>query len=593
MKRLLGLCLLCVLPSNAEAFCGFFVSGADAKLYNNASQVALMRKGTRTVMSMSNNYQGPPENFAMVVPVPVILKKENVKTLPLDVFEKIDRLSAPRLVEYWERDPCRPIQRPRTRRFMTGAVPPMAAVPTAGSSATDLGVTVEAEFVSGEYTVVILSAKEAAGLETWLKMNNYTIPDGASDALAPYVNANMKFFVAKVDLTKVKRDTSGLVTLSPLRFEYESKQLRLPVRLGLLNAQAKQDLLVYILHPKDRYEVANYKNIFIPSNLEVENDVRRSFGAFYAALFDRALEAAGGSAVVTEYAWQTTDCDPCPVPPLTTEDMLSLGGDLLDEASNGERQTHHRPDIIFSVSETQPSGARFSVQKTLQRRQQAFLACVRRELRPADMAAIPSPIDGSMQLEVNARGRVISAKTEGFSPLTPTVRACFDNRLRSMRFPAIKFPVSVNVDSQVTIKAVQQTRRPRRPQFSRWVLTRLHTRYDKNTLSEDLVFAPAKPVVGGRGSAGASREPPGGTRLASTNQFQGRYIIRHFWSGEVACDNPVYHRWGGPPNGGTGPKKPMSATGLAHAKRGHIKLPELIRSALPQWNIPGKPMPKR
>lgn len=32
-------------PTAASAFCGFFVSGADAQLYNNASQVALLRNG--------------------------------------------------------------------------------------------------------------------------------------------------------------------------------------------------------------------------------------------------------------------------------------------------------------------------------------------------------------------------------------------------------------------------------------------------------------------------------------------------------------------------------------------------------------------
>ncbi len=98
-------------PDTAHAFCGFFVAGSDAKLTNNASQVVLMRKGNRTVMTMSNTYQGPPENFAMVVPVPVVLKKEHVKTLPADVFDRVDSLSAPRLVEYWEQDPCSPPRR--------------------------------------------------------------------------------------------------------------------------------------------------------------------------------------------------------------------------------------------------------------------------------------------------------------------------------------------------------------------------------------------------------------------------------------------------------------------------------------------------
>jgi hypothetical protein len=44
-------------PGRAQAFCGFFVAGSNAKLTNNASQVVLMRKGNRTVMTMSNNYR--------------------------------------------------------------------------------------------------------------------------------------------------------------------------------------------------------------------------------------------------------------------------------------------------------------------------------------------------------------------------------------------------------------------------------------------------------------------------------------------------------------------------------------------------------
>lgn len=35
--------LLCAVATTAEAFCGFFVSGAGASLYNSASQVVLLR----------------------------------------------------------------------------------------------------------------------------------------------------------------------------------------------------------------------------------------------------------------------------------------------------------------------------------------------------------------------------------------------------------------------------------------------------------------------------------------------------------------------------------------------------------------------
>src|ERR1700690_3752487 len=103
---LVGSLLAVAGARDAGAFCGFYVSGADAKLTNDATQVVLMRDGTRTVLSMQNNYQGPPQDFAMVIPVPVVLQKENVKTLSRGVFDHIDQLTAPRLVEYWEQDPC-------------------------------------------------------------------------------------------------------------------------------------------------------------------------------------------------------------------------------------------------------------------------------------------------------------------------------------------------------------------------------------------------------------------------------------------------------------------------------------------------------
>src|SRR5205085_10941627 len=80
---------LALAASTADAFCGFYVGGAGAELFNNATQVVLMRHGTTTVLSMQNNYQGPPEGFALVIPVPVVVKEDNVKTLPRELFSKV------------------------------------------------------------------------------------------------------------------------------------------------------------------------------------------------------------------------------------------------------------------------------------------------------------------------------------------------------------------------------------------------------------------------------------------------------------------------------------------------------------------------
>ena len=107
----------------------------------------------------------------------------------------------------------------------------------------DLGVRVEARFTVGEYDIEILSAKYSDGLDTWLREHRYNIPAGAEPLLRPYVASGMKFFVAKVNADKVTF-AGGQAMLSPLRFHYDTDSFSLPIRLGLLNADGPQELIV-------------------------------------------------------------------------------------------------------------------------------------------------------------------------------------------------------------------------------------------------------------------------------------------------------------------------------------------------------------
>ena len=171
MKKLLVLAVLLVAPTSAHAFCGFYVNGAGGAMFNDATEVVLMRMGTRTVLSMQNSYQGPLSDFAMVVPVPVVLQKDDVKTLDKSVFDAVDTMGSPRLVEYWEQDPCQ-VQRvydepPPSAMMGAGAAPEMA------KSEADFGVKIEAKFTVGEYQILILSATESTGLDHWLRDNHY------------------------------------------------------------------------------------------------------------------------------------------------------------------------------------------------------------------------------------------------------------------------------------------------------------------------------------------------------------------------------------------------------------------------------------
>jgi len=85
-------------PHDARAFCGFYVGKADASLVNHGSQVVMAHHDNKTVISLMNDYQGEPSEFALVVPVPVVLQKGQVHIGDRELFQKLDAYSAPRLV---------------------------------------------------------------------------------------------------------------------------------------------------------------------------------------------------------------------------------------------------------------------------------------------------------------------------------------------------------------------------------------------------------------------------------------------------------------------------------------------------------------
>src|SRR5689334_14730834 len=223
------------------AFCGFYVAKADTKLFNRASQVVLVRDGDRTVMTMANDFAGEPKEFAVVIPVPTFLKREQIHVGDKALVDHLDAYSAPRLVEYFDRNPCEMI-RPMTESLRMSAAAAPAVAQDAMQLAKAKGVTIEASYTIGEYDILILSAQQSTGLEAWLRENGYRIPAGASSVIATYLKQNMRFFVARVNLAEQAR--LGFTYLRPLQVAYESPKFMLPIRLGMVNAKGTQDLFV-------------------------------------------------------------------------------------------------------------------------------------------------------------------------------------------------------------------------------------------------------------------------------------------------------------------------------------------------------------
>ena len=317
----------------ASAFCGFYVAKADATLFNKTSQVILVRNGDRTTITMSSDFEGNVKDFAMVVPVPVVLKRNDIRTVSSSLFSTLDTYSSPRLVEYYDNNPCETY-------LMLDEVTSMKMNAVAGAVmeeredvSKDYHVKIEAQYTVDEYDILVLSAEESNGLERWLTDNGYRIPPGAKEVLEPYINSNMKFFVVKVNMEELEK--KGTKMLSPLQITFNSPKFMLPIRLGMANAKGSQDMIIYAFSQRGRIEATNYRTVKVPTGNNIPEFTQQWFGQFYVDTYRKHRKEAGQNNVYLEYAWNVganvgVKCDPCNGPPPMVNDMLTAGVNWLD-----------------------------------------------------------------------------------------------------------------------------------------------------------------------------------------------------------------------------------------------------------------------
>jgi len=333
--------LTIAITTTAQAFCGFYVARADTSLFNRASQVVLVRDGDRTVITMANDFQGDVEDFAVVIPVPTFIEREQINVADRALVEHLDAYTAPRLVEYHDPDPCTRFD--LKRQAMNDAALP-SAMQESAKVGRSRGVTIEASYTVGEYDILILSAEESSGLIKWLEENDYRIPRGAERVVDSYLKQDMRFFVAKVNLSEQTR--LGYSYLRPLQVAYESNKFMLPIRLGTLNAKDKQELYVYALTRTGRVETTNYRTVKLPSNTEVPEFVQTEFADFYRSMFEKQTVQENERAVFLEYAWDMAWCDPCAADPLSGDELRRLGVFWTSNSQNG-RIAPGQPQNVF------------------------------------------------------------------------------------------------------------------------------------------------------------------------------------------------------------------------------------------------------
>jgi hypothetical protein len=251
-------------------------------------------------------------------------------------------------------------------------------------------VKIEAQYIVGEYDILILSAKESSGLKNWLNENGYKIPANAEEVLDPYIKSNLKFFVVKVNEKEKQKLNNNF--LRPIQISFNSPKFMLPIRLGMANADGDQDLIVYAFTKKGRIESTNYRNVNIVTDKNIPLFVQKNFSAFYGNLFTNQWDKEDKAVSFLEYAWNVTPinqmkCDPCVGNPPTEQDLVQSGVWWLgnkdwndyndvdnDELDNGSKNVHFTrlhyrynrnsfpQDLIFQVTpNTQNYQARYII----------------------------------------------------------------------------------------------------------------------------------------------------------------------------------------------------------------------------------------
>jgi MYXO-CTERM domain-containing protein len=508
----------------AAAMPGFFIGKGSTKRVLHTSHVVVMRKGDMSAVSVQADYDGPLDPFAIVLAVPADVTLERVHTLKRDFVDRVEQMSAPRFHEWWEMDPCEPgpAEQEWERRltastesnFLGGGN--MGGTPTGSEKKVDkeLFLKVDTEFKEGEYKFSMLGEGET--LEGWAKSKGFTLPQGAAAAVAPYLAQGMKLLLAEVDDKRVELVGGGRGQLSGIRYWSEKPVDKIPTRLSLLSSPGKQELLLYVLHPDQRFEAKNYANVYPPTNIEVDFVVKERMGEFYAALHDM-MQAKNQTAFINEYAWHTAGCgEPCANAPLWIHEILTLGGDAFE--------------TIVPEEERHPK--------------------------------VP--------------------------PLTAE-----EKKALKKEWDELKIPPKERREKEKQLIEERKTVARNKGLLERhkYIVTRLHHRYDNASLPKDPEIGPAGGHVKGGVDLpkGPKGELPTNATSAPVSKLQTRYVFFHPWIGMQKCEKPERYKWGKAPRTYRGLRKIWIAEDLSRRNRTQIKPSAVVKTPIASLGLSGIP----
>ncbi|PCK05432.1 MAG: hypothetical protein COA42_18245 [Alteromonadaceae bacterium] len=267
----------------ASACGGFFCQFIP--INQSGEQIVFKQDGDRTTAMVRIFYSGEASEFGWVLPVPAT----PVLSIGDDaLFNQLEAATRPQFNLLTTGTQCEaPLPEVTSTDNAASTPQPQATVTPS--------VVVEQSLKVGPFDAQVISSDSANALALWLADNNLDLTDRGSELLEPYVNADMKFVVLKLQSDQDSGD------IQPIILDYPSTQPVIPMTLTSIAAQDDMGVIVWVLGD-NRAVPENFLHV-TPNYTRINwyTGTRNAY-ASYQTLITDAMNEAGGQGFATDYA---------------------------------------------------------------------------------------------------------------------------------------------------------------------------------------------------------------------------------------------------------------------------------------------------
>ena len=529
LSWLVSLCVAAVaLP--AAGLPGFYIGKGTQKRHAYSTHIVVLQKGELSSVSVMTDYDGPLDAFALVLAVPPDVTLEKVKTLKREYVDRVDQMSAPRYHEFWEMDPCDggPNEQEWERKL----------------TASEPGFLGGVDPMSGE------APKKKVDKELFLRTDSefkegeyvFTLLEGQS--LKDFAGSKGFTLPAGAEQAAAGAIAQGFKLLVA---EVDAKRIELvgggrgqlsPIRWWSDKPTTKLPVRLGLISSPGKQELVIY--VFDP---QARYQVKNYGNAFPPTNVEAKLEL--------EKDGRTTY-----VKERTGEMYAAIHDRILAKQPNtflNEYAWHS-----LGCGEPCPT-APLWIHELL-------------TLGADNFETIVSDEEKNPEVEELTKEEKKALKEEwDFAKLTPKERKDREKQIMDDR------------KKTAANKALVERHK--------YMVSRLHHRYNAAGLPRDVELAPAPNQV--KGGIDIPKGPKGDLPRnvvgAPVSKLQTRFVHFHPWKGMQKCAKPERWRWGKAPRTYRGLRKIWIAEDLSRRDRKQIKLEQVILTAIPELGLTGIP----